>query len=64
MTQSKWVHRDEFESMKALYEIRINNLVDELAYANKMLDDYGVSNNLALPQFDEDNIQDAEIVED
>ena len=64
MAKGDWVHRDEFESMKALYEIRINNLVDELAYTNKLLDDYGVSNNMGLPQFDEDDIEDAEIVED
>jgi len=62
---SKWVHRDEFDSMKALYEIRIANLVDELAYANKLLDDYGVSSNKVLGnQFDEDEIIDAEIIED
>jgi hypothetical protein len=59
MAKGDWVHRDEFDSMKALYEIRITNLEDE---------NQDLKNTIDLLQDDGDDdyqdIIDAEIVED
>lgn len=59
MAKGDWVHRDEHESMKALYEIRIANLVDELAAKDHELSILQDNGHTA-----DEYIQDAEIVED